>query len=201
MIKKLKKSIAFLLIMCLFIQGTNCFVFAQNNYSLQSQISHMSSQQKDFMIKLEAMFDEFVFENGSLNLKRPIEEIKQIYLLNDFDLEMINNMKKIDKLAKQQPPSNVYIEDWKLCFDYGELNVWLFAAASAGPTALIAAFEAIGAALGGPIGVVVASIVAALGGANPIQICGEIVTACAHGWGWYIGVDPLHFQIVHDYIC
>lgn len=33
MLKKLKKSIAFLLIMCLFIQGTNCFVFAEDNTS------------------------------------------------------------------------------------------------------------------------------------------------------------------------
>ena len=43
MFKKFKKCIAFLLVMCLFIQSTNCFVFAEENTSTQIQTSQTVS--------------------------------------------------------------------------------------------------------------------------------------------------------------
>lgn len=211
MSKVLKRFLAFILVSSLFMECGGSFVFAQGNNLINTNKStlernmsdfKMSPQQKDFMTKLTNMFGEFVLKDGSLVLKRPIEEIKKDYSLNEFDISMLNGMQKIDNLAKNASASNIYIDDWKLCFDYGELNLWLAAAAAAGPEALIAAFEAIGTAMGGPIGAIVVAILAILtGGATELlKICGEILIACEHNWGWYIGVEPYTFNVIHGYI-
>ncbi len=52
------------------------------------------------------------------------------------------------------------------------------------------------------IGMLITSVIAALGGANPAQMCLEIGVAVVNGWGWYVGIDPLHPDklIIHDYI-
>lgn len=176
---------------------SNETVSYQNN---DLHINTITPEQKEFMEKLQLMFGEFTLKDGRLTLKISIEELVEKYNLNMYDVEMLYKMKEIDEDAESQRSANIYIEDWKLCFEPGDINIWLLAAASAGPEALIAAFEAIEAALGGPIGVVITTIIACLGVANPFQICGEIVMAAAKGCGWYIDVDPIHFQIVHDYI-
>ncbi len=64
MIKKLKNSIAFLLIMCLFIQGTNCFVFAEDKsaptqtvqQTMQKTVSLKTQDGRNFAIPAGVYF-------------------------------------------------------------------------------------------------------------------------------------------------
>ena len=66
MIKKLKKSIAFLLIMCLFIQGTNCFVFAEDRtaptQTVQQTVSLKTQDGRNFVIPAGVYFIPFIGE-------------------------------------------------------------------------------------------------------------------------------------------
>ena len=159
------------------MQLNNSFV-SNKNHELHID-AKLTQEQRSFMQKLQKMFGEFEIKEGKLSTKIPIDKLAQKYDLNAFDIDMLNKMDRVGEMAQKQKAANVWLEDWKICFDNQDLKDYLAAAAGMGATALIAEFESLSAMLGGPIGMLITSVIAALGGANPVDMCWEIGVAVA----------------------
>lgn len=85
--------------------------------------------------------------------------------------------------------TRVFVEDGKVWFDNGDIQAFLFAAASIGPEALYAALVGLGTLFGGMIGTTITAFVGALGGASLTYLCYLIIQATANGQGIYIGIE------------
>lgn len=80
------------------------------------------------------------------------------------------------------------VENWKIYFTHGEVRMYFFAAAAAGPVAMAGALDAVAFLLGGPVGGTIAVILTVIGTATLVNICYLVLQAEVKKKGIYIGV-------------
>lgn len=171
----------------------------ENDLTLTDNL--ISESDVEFLNKVASIADYFYLdENDNSQINLSADE-----LVSDYNFSITEARTLLNRLDEQKVdvPSDMiddavispaaHVESGKLYISNFDLQSGAFAAvataATAGPAALKAAFITASSVIGGPVGTVISTIMAAIGGPGLIDIAGHITTALVTGEGVYIGVQ------------
>lgn len=170
---------------------------------LSSSFSNLSAADITFMQKVVSVAEYWDFlEDGTLVLNLTEEQLKKQYDFTDAEYSLLTTSViglKIYATAEDVPVPNVFIEGTTIYFDNADLHAFLLTAATAGPAALAAALAALGTVTAGPVGTVIAGILAVIAAPSLIEICGRVIVAAGTGRGVYIRLELDYPPITSGY--
>ncbi|WP_326974896.1 hypothetical protein [Caproicibacter sp. BJN0012] len=157
----------------------------------------LSQSEKQFLQKYCKILSEFSLdENNVLALSLSDEELIKKYSFTNSDLiflhKIIDSSKEINKNynhSGSQIQPNVFIEGTVIYFTASDVDTLLLAAASAGPTAMIAALDLVATMTGGPVATAITTVLGVIGVASISNFCYLCIQAHTYGEGVYIGVE------------
>lgn len=162
----------------------------------------LSNEQKEYLGKLQSIFDKFYFDDdGFLKLDIKYEKLQKKYGFSDYDIEQLDGMLNASAqisinqfnsnqfaVAPIEISPNAYVENWIIYFTYDDMMTFLYSAAVAGPAAMFAAINAIAYLISGPGGMVV-TILSIIGLAGLAGFCYLVLQAAVMQQGVYIGIE------------
>lgn len=158
--------------------------------------SGLSENDKIFMKKMLSVLDGYVTQDGEitftysnadlLSLGFTSTDIATLDTINSSVCGVISDTPS--DVTSNMPAPLIFVEDWIVYFEPGEVVDFLLAAATIGPEALYAAFVGVGTLVGGPVGSAITAIAGLLGLASFGSLCYLIMQAVANGQGIYVGV-------------
>lgn len=146
----------------------------------------VSSENMDFLLKLEQIFEYVELDNDNLILNLTEKELIEKYNFNQDEVYKINELLVANKsFTTNQSNENyikpqVYVKDWKIHFSAIEVQDYFLAAAQIGPAAIVLALTALGSVVPG-----VGTVVGILGAG---AIAYTVTQALAQHRGMYIGI-------------
>ncbi|MFE6170313.1 hypothetical protein ACFVP8_20900 [Viridibacillus arvi] len=208
----LKKTLVSISISALFLGIVNypisTYAAASDNITVENNTNYNLSLENDISLENRTLmksfsdkgvFEEFVLnENNQLDVKTSIPEITNRLGLNSseegFLQTIIVNASEIQQSTQKNivPLMSVsHGSTWvKLTLSNDDVKMYLFAAASIGPTAMYAAVVGLGSIIG-PAGTVFTAVIGLLGAASLTNLCYLSIQAVAKGKGLYfeVGMD------------
>lgn len=167
---------------------------------------YLDDDDNAFLEKLETIYSAFTISNGLLTISLTPDELANNYGFSSDDIRRIQELITFQHNAVQMNDNTfvggynnfynngrfsggsaprIYVEDWKVYFDAGEVVDYLLAAAEIGPAAMIAALSALGTAYPG-VGTVIGAVIGLYGASTIIYY---VFQAVSLGQGLYIGID------------
>lgn len=164
----------------------------QNNNGTVIDSNNLSREDYEFFRKLEKVFPYFSESNGVYSFDLTDLELKENYSYSDEDVsrihKLISDMNRVKSYYQSNPTiykDRVYVDNWKIYFNYDETTGLLLSAAQAGVPALVAALTALGSVYPG-VGNILGLITGLWSGGS---LAYTIIQAAAMHKGVYIGVD------------
>ena len=174
----------------------------ENSYTIEDGNIHLNLDDEKMNVFVELMnagvFGEFKLNGKTLELKSSLETIKGKYNLNNKEVEALKTIQTQAKAIENMDIKNIdlnkntdsrlHVSNWKVYFTNHDVNKFLFAAASIGPAALMAAIVSLSSMVAGPVGTVISAVLSVLGAASLSRLCYLVIQANTLGKGVYIGV-------------
>ncbi|WP_206921972.1 hypothetical protein [Alicyclobacillus suci] len=180
-------------------QTSQATILVSTTTSSSTQSFVPSQAAQDFLGKMisSGLINEFSFDqNGKLTLNDSISDLASKYNLNSSDVAnlqaIINAAQSYGSESTSSSKTGIQPQlsysGGTVYFSHDDVDAYLFAAASVGPAALMAALDALATLTGGPVGAGLSLILDVLGASSLAGFTYMCVQAEYNGQGVYIGL-------------